>query len=301
MSSHHDEPVHLEDLRDLLQRIKQLCDELRQLRFVPWPAGKEWQAADASLAQARSRNLASRQAIDACLEMLDQGKHSLPVQWLTTDEGQSKLIQLRNGLRTLREDLKEHVAGTRGYQMPMGDRFGSGPPAAPAEHVKRWDDAEMCVCQLGDALDDYIFNASAPTNTEAEDGATTPSHQPKGGSRGQPKETPLGRGGISWQDALERAEKHVKDHDGALPSVKKLAEITGCSRRTMDKAISRSRYLQARKREAEAKRSGRTVPLSDAALEEASQREENELAGLIAEQEADQAREQRQQLAARRR
>jgi len=107
--------------------------------------------------------------------------------------------------------------------------------------------------------------------------------------------------GMSWQDALKRAEEHVKAHDGALPSVKRLAEIVGCSRPTMDKAISNSTYLKARK--AEKSQPARTQPLNDISIEQASEQawRDAELAKLVEEQKADQARDDRQEKAAKKR
>ncbi len=107
--------------------------------------------------------------------------------------------------------------------------------------------------------------------------------------------------GMTWQDARKRAEKHVKDHDGAFPRVMQLAKIIGCSRRTIDKAVKNSAYLKARKAEAQSKQSGRTVPLSDNAIEEASQRQHDELADLIAEQKSDMMQEIRQAQTAKKR
>jgi len=102
-----------------------------------------------------------------------------------------------------------------------------------------------------------------------------------------------------WQDAMKRAEDHVRAHGGALPSVKRLADIVGCSRATTRKAIANSPYLKARQAEADAKATpaGRTVPLSDALLESTAQTTEaapDQLADLIAEQGADQRRDARQ-------
>ena len=116
---------------------------------------------------------------------------------------------------------------------------------------------------------------------------------------------PIGNAGMAWQDAMKRAEEHVRAHDGAFPSVKRLAEIVGCSRPTMGKAIEGSRYLKARK--AEKVQSPRMQRLDDRAVEqtgtaqyEQSKREEHadwhkeDLDRLIAEQAADLARDERQ-------
>ena len=113
----------------------------------------------------------------------------------------------------------------------------------------------------------------------------------------------IGKAGITWQDAMKLAEKHVRAHGGAFPSVKRLAEIVGCSRPTMDKAIDKSSFLRAKKAEAQNRKSVRTVALSDPAIEEASeaQYDANELANLIDEQKIDMAQEERQAQAARKR
>jgi len=108
----------------------------------------------------------------------------------------------------------------------------------------------------------------------------------------------IGKAGMAWQDAMKRAEEHVRAHGGAFPSVKRLAEIVGCSRPTIDKAIQKSAYLKARRAEAKSKQSGRTVAMSEPAIEEASERQCDNLTDLIAEQEAENARDERQAKAA---
>ncbi len=108
----------------------------------------------------------------------------------------------------------------------------------------------------------------------------------------------LTREGMSWRDAMPRAEKHVKAHGGAFPSVKKLAEILGCSRPTIDKAISNSRYLKAR--QAQAKKWGHEVPLADVVQDATAQTTEgdpSELEALIKAQEVEMSRDERQAIA----
>jgi hypothetical protein len=107
--------------------------------------------------------------------------------------------------------------------------------------------------------------------------------------------------GMKWQVAMKRVEEHVRAHDGVFPSVKRLAEIVGCDRRTIDKAVEKSPYLKARQAESRAKRSVRTVPLSDCAVDEVSQGRDAELARLAAEQKEELEREERQAMAAKKR
>ena len=298
MPSRNEQNEQLQYLADLLQGIKHLCDELRQLRFVPWPVDKEWQAAHKAIERAQGHNVASRKAIDACFEMLDHAKYLLPASWLMTDEGEPKLVQLRNGLRTMREYLKRHDAGARGYQMPMPDRHGSGPDAAPARDVKRWDESERIVRELGDELDDFLYAASASSAQEGDEEAGEGLAMPPAEQEAVPQRkgaTPTtGAGGMTWEKARDRAEKHVNAHNGVFSNVKRIAEAVGCSRPTLEKAIKKSSYLKARQAEAKAKRSSRTVPLSDGAIDDESERRHNELNSLVAEQQKDKRREEQQ-------
>ena len=56
--------------------------------------------------------------------------------------------------------------------------------------------------------------------------------------RKEPKQTKKRVGeGMSWQRAKEKAEEHIRAHQGAFPSVKRLAESVGCSRATIEKAV----------------------------------------------------------------
>jgi len=110
--------------------------------------------------------------------------------------------------------------------------------------------------------------------------------------------------GITWQEAQQAAESHVKAHGGAFPSIKRLAEIVRCSRPTMDKAVKASKYLKARRAESQAAKAGRAEPLTDAAIDQTEQQTEaqpDELAELIDEQRADERQEERQGQAAKRR
>lgn len=117
----------------------------------------------------------------------------------------------------------------------------------------------------------------------------------------EPKEptrpaTPVAAG-VKWKDAMESAERHVKRNNGVFPGRNTLAhDIVGCARSTMTKAIRRSPYLKARQAEAKAQRSTRAKTLSKTALESvpAPERDDDELARLVAEQKADDARDHRQ-------
>jgi len=117
--------------------------------------------------------------------------------------------------------------------------------------------------------------------------------------------------GMAWQEALPLIESHVKAHDGVFPSIKKMAEIIGCSREPVRKAIAESPYLKARHAETEARRRGAKAPrfaqLPDGSIDRAEQQTEPQpddaaaLAELTAEQEADDQRDERQAVARRRR
>lgn len=114
------------------------------------------------------------------------------------------------------------------------------------------------------------------------------------------KNNPVGSG-MSVAEAIALAEQHVKDHHGSFPGRNKLAEIIGCSRDTMSKAIKRSPYLNARKAEHEANKKGSnrerqvTGSLDDFAAAGPSENEQAsrdaELDRLMKEQRAEQMRE----------
>lgn len=94
--------------------------------------------------------------------------------------------------------------------------------------------------------------------------------------------------GMSWEDAKEKAERHVKCNN--YPGVNSLAKIVGCAPSTMSKAIKRSPYLKARKAEHEAERKGvpRETQMNDVVLDKTRQTTEADpLELLIAEHEAD--------------
>ena len=130
---------------------------------------------------------------------------------------------------------------------------------------------------------------------------------PSGASRPQPGK------GMPIDEVIQLAEAHVRKHDGAFPGRNKLAEFIGCAPSSVTKAVKRSTYLKARKAEHEAsKKSGREVHVSGSmdqfaggtAPEPPEPDEpddgEAELQQLIAEQRADQMREERQRRAAKR-
>jgi hypothetical protein len=91
--------------------------------------------------------------------------------------------------------------------------------------------------------------------------------------------------GMSWEHAKRKAEEQVKRTGWPDISLTQWADLIGCSRATLKKAIDNSTPLTARKAEAE----GRPVP------------DGVQLALTIAEQEHDRQREERQAIAARRR
>ena len=82
----------------------------------------------------------------------------------------------------------------------------------------------------------------------------------------------------------------------------RLSKIISCSRPTIEKAIKRSSYLKARKAEGDRRGAVREVPLTNAVLEQTPQQTEvgDQLGDLIKEQEADDVRDERQHLAAKR-
>ena len=201
--------------------------------------------------------------------------------------GQSKLIQLRDGLRTMREELKENIAAGRGFQMPIGDRFGSGPPAAPDAHVKRWDDAEMCVRHLGDELDNYIYRKSVSSKTKAGDGATDASEQPKGGALQQADLTSGNRVAMKWQEAQQRLEQLCESGE-KYTSQSQLASQLGCSQFTVQKAINKSEKLKKWMNN-QTKMSGAAGSLSPKVTDSMSQTREPDPAATLSAEDVDAA------------
>ena len=68
---------------------------------------------------------------------------------------------------------------------------------------------------------------------------------------------------MTWQEAMSLAEAHVKKHSGFFPGRNELARIVGCGSSTMTKAIERSGYLKARRKEAEKAKKAREVGSSE--------------------------------------
>lgn len=68
---------------------------------------------------------------------------------------------------------------------------------------------------------------------------------------------------MTWQEAMSLAEAHVKKHGGFFPGRNELARIIGCGSSTMTKAIERSAYLKARRKEAEKAKKAREVGSSE--------------------------------------
>lgn len=68
---------------------------------------------------------------------------------------------------------------------------------------------------------------------------------------------------MTWQEAMSLAEAHVKKHGGFFPGRNELARIVGCGSSTMTKAIERSAYLKARRKESETARKAREVGSSE--------------------------------------
>jgi len=114
--------------------------------------------------------------------------------------------------------------------------------------------------------------------------------------------------GMPIDEVIRRAEAHVKAHKGVFPGRNKLAEIIGCAPASITKAVKNSSYLKARKAEHDAtKKSGREVQVSDSmdAFTDESDGDQDDrdaaLDRLIAEQEAERKREERQHRSAKQR
>jgi hypothetical protein len=166
-----------------------------------------------------------------------------------------------------------------------GDRITKD--SAPLKVVKEWNGHWHTVRHTAKSMKHWAEGMADHDSSEVK-----PQHADQAAA--------IGADGMRWQDARKLAEDHVRAHGGVFPSVKLLAEIVGCSRRTIDKAILKSSYLKARKAEAQSKHSGRTVALTDSAIEEVSERQNNQLEALTAEQNAELVREQRQGIVAKR-
>lgn len=110
---------------------------------------------------------------------------------------------------------------------------------------------------------------------------------------------------------IEKAEAHVKAHRGAFPGQNKLAKIVGCSPASIAKAVRLSAYLKARKAEHDAAKRGTSPerqssqPVEELAYDRDWKAAETDrdaaLDKLIAEQKAEQRREEAQRKRAQRR
>lgn len=91
----------------------------------------------------------------------------------------------------------------------------------------------------------------------------------------------------TWQEVQRLAEKHCRKH--GFPGVRNLAKICGCAPSTMDKAIGRSSYLNARRSKYKrANKRLRKTRLNDVHLGSLQQTtEEDPLEQLISEQKRD--------------
>ncbi|MCC6229194.1 MAG: hypothetical protein IT432_08220 [Phycisphaerales bacterium] len=141
-------------------------------------------------------------------------------------------------------------------------------------------------------------------------------------------------GSMSWQDAMRHAEEHVKKHGGFFPGRNELASIVGCSPATMTKVLKHSPYLKARRAESAGAAKGKEVGSSDnlgntqadaksarealddridagethppvdayhAGDDEAPADRDETIANLIAEQQAERTREERQRRSGKKR
>jgi len=117
--------------------------------------------------------------------------------------------------------------------------------------------------------------------------------------------------GMPIEKVIEKAEAHVKAHRGAFPGRNKLAKIVGCSPASITKAVKRSAYLKARKAEHDAAKRGTSPerqssqPVEELAYDRdwkaAEADRDAALDKLIAEQKAEQRREEAQRKRAQRR
>ncbi len=212
-------------------------------------------------------------------------------QRMLTGERADALAKLSQALDFIAHVLRSSLASNWGYRVTE--------ETAPHEVVQEWNGHWHTIRHT--AINMKHWAEGMPDGTEASPRAYAEKDRQGLDEASPTGATGVGNGGMSWQDAKKRAEEHVKAHDGSFPSVKRLAEIVGCSRPTMDKAISNSTYLKARKAEAQNSRPGRHVPLSDAVIEEASERKHNELKKLVDQQNAEKLRDERQALAAKNR
>lgn len=155
----------------------------------------------------------------------------------------------------------------------------------------------------------------------------------RGNGRAKASKAPQS-GSMSWQEATRLAEAHVKKHGGFFPGRNELAGIVGCSPATMTKVLKHSTYLKARRAETAGASKAREVGSSDklgnprtdaksaqealddridagetyqpvdafhAGDDEAPADRDEAIANLIAEQQAERTREERQRRSAKKR
>ena len=130
-------------------------------------------------------------------------------------------------------------------------------------------------------------------------------------SSSPPAEPGRSKSGMPIEKVIEKAEAHVKAHRGAFPGRNKLAKIVGCSSASITKAVQRSVYLKARQAECDAAKRGASSerqssqPLEELAYDRdwkaAEADRDATLDKLIAEQKAEQRREEAQRKRAQRR
>jgi hypothetical protein len=130
-------------------------------------------------------------------------------------------------------------------------------------------------------------------------------------SSSPPTDTDRSDTGMPIEQVIEKAEAHVKAHRGVFPGRNKLAKIVGCSPASITKAVRRSAYLKARKAEHDAAKRGTSrerqssQPVEELAYDRhwkaAEADRDAALDKLIAEQKAEQRREEAQRQRAQRR
>jgi len=205
-------------------------------------------------------------------------RDTLSRQKILTGERKDTLANLSQSLDFIASVLRSSLANGWGYRITE--------EAVQQEVVKEWNGHWRNIRRSATTMQHW-------TEGMAEDQERELKPQPTAGT---PK---IGTGGVAWRDAMELAEKHVKAHNGAFSSIARIAKAVECSRPTIEKAICNSVYLKARRAEKQRKQPARTVALSEAAIEEVSEKRHDALTELVAEQQAEQAREERQRQAAK--
>lgn len=94
----------------------------------------------------------------------------------------------------------------------------------------------------------------------------SPQEEPAAVSKEPPKKTPGSNiSGMLLAEAIPKAEKHVSKH--GFPGISRLAELVGCSKGTLYKAIKSSTELQRAKQQHKKKTSPPTKGLSEAIMD----------------------------------